>query len=227
MKIANMKYQARWVGFLAVCSLSVACGSSAPAAEAAIDGNGTPSEPSEESHCSEHAKASPAHCECLGGYVKGDIGDGKVACGPGEVELERTNQGIEGAVCCQAARDSAPAPHDEQPVPQAGEPTGSGSASAPGDAPTGSPSKPGEAGAPNAGRICGTRGAGPCSKGEFCDFSLNAKCGMTDHAGSCKQVPEMCTEEYMPVCGCDNKTHSNRCAANRQGVAVLHEGKCK
>lgn len=52
--------------------------------------------------CDESAPNTPAHCECLGGYVKGDIGDGKVACNEGEKELERVQQGIEGAVCCQA-----------------------------------------------------------------------------------------------------------------------------
>lgn len=51
--------------------------------------------------CREGAPATPAHCECLGGYVRGDIGDGQVACPQGETELERVNQGIEGAVCCK------------------------------------------------------------------------------------------------------------------------------
>lgn len=51
--------------------------------------------------CGSQAAATPAHCECLGGYVKGDIGDGQVACPQGETELERVRQGIEGAVCCK------------------------------------------------------------------------------------------------------------------------------
>lgn len=55
--------------------------------------------------CSEGAASTPAHCECLGGYVKGDIGDGQVACPQGETELERVQQGIEGAVCCKASRE--------------------------------------------------------------------------------------------------------------------------
>ena len=53
--------------------------------------------------CGEDAPASPAHCACLGGYVRGDIGDGQVACPQGETELERVQQGIEGAVCCKSA----------------------------------------------------------------------------------------------------------------------------
>ena len=53
------------------------------------------------SACDESTPNTPEHCECLGGYVKGDIGDGRVACNEGEKELERVDQGIEGAICCQ------------------------------------------------------------------------------------------------------------------------------
>lgn len=47
---------------------------------------------------------SPDECTAKGGYVKGDIGDGKVACTDGETDLGRVNQGIEGAVCCVAKK---------------------------------------------------------------------------------------------------------------------------
>lgn len=46
---------------------------------------------------------SPEECTAKGGQVKGDIGDGKVACGTGEKEIGRVNQGIEGAICCTKA----------------------------------------------------------------------------------------------------------------------------
>ena len=37
----------------------------------------------------------------------------------------------------------------------------------------------------------------------------------------------VCTEEYAPVCGIDNQTYSNRCAAEQQArVPVAHEGEC-
>ncbi len=47
---------------------------------------------------------SPEDCEAKGGYVKGDIGDGKVACAEDETQLGRVAQGIEGAVCCVAPK---------------------------------------------------------------------------------------------------------------------------
>ncbi len=43
---------------------------------------------------------SAEECAAQGGQVKGDIGDGKVACDEGQRDLGRVNQGIEGAVCC-------------------------------------------------------------------------------------------------------------------------------
>ena len=51
----------------------------------------------------ETAAMSPDECTNQGGQVKGDIGDGKVACAEGERDLGRVNQGIEGAVCCAPA----------------------------------------------------------------------------------------------------------------------------
>lgn len=51
---------------------------------------------------------SPDQCTCLGGEVRGDIGDGQIKCGDAEKELGRVATGIEGGVCCAAA--DAPAP---------------------------------------------------------------------------------------------------------------------
>jgi hypothetical protein len=36
----------------------------------------------------------------------------------------------------------------------------------------------------------------------------------------------ICTMEYAPVCGCDNKTYSNACQATNAGVKTFAQGPC-
>ena len=35
-----------------------------------------------------------------------------------------------------------------------------------------------------------------------------------------------CTEEYMPVCGCDDITYGNSCEASNNGILLWDEGPC-
>lgn len=39
--------------------------------------------------------------------------------------------------------------------------------------------------------------------------------------------PTICTMEYAPVCGADNKTYSNACMARGNGVDIARDGECE
>jgi hypothetical protein len=71
----------------------------------------------------------------------------------------------------------------------------------------------------------GLRGAA-CSAGEYCNYALDAQCGASDQTGVCTRVPQLCTLEYNPVCGCDDKTYANPCGAASRGVSVASKGEC-
>lgn len=79
---------------------------------------------------------------------------------------------------------------------------------------------------PSAGQTCGSRGLAPCPSDQFCDFPAGSECGATDRGGACKPIPQICTRDYRPVCGCDGQTYPNACAANTKGVSVSKQGKC-
>jgi len=57
-------------------------------------------------------------------------------------------------------------------------------------------------------------------------FSLGANCKKS----ACKENPKedcVCTMEYNPVCGCNNKTYGNACAAECAGITEYTKGPCK
>lgn len=72
---------------------------------------------------------------------------------------------------------------------------------------------------------CGGIAGTPCPSGQYCQFEQGT-CGEADLTGQCRERPDMCTEEFDPVCGCDGETYSNDCFAAREGVNVRSQGEC-
>jgi hypothetical protein len=75
--------------------------------------------------------------------------------------------------------------------------------------------------------FCGGIAGVQCTDaGEYCQFAPEAQCGAADQSGTCQPKPEVCTEQYDPVCGCDGQTYGNACQAAAAGVSVASAGEC-
>jgi len=57
--------------------------------------------------------------------------------------------------------------------------------------------------------------SGDCAAGEFCDTT--PKCPGNGVKGVCRRKPEVCTDQYLPVVGCNGRQYSNACVAASDG----------
>lgn len=75
------------------------------------------------------------------------------------------------------------------------------------------------------GEMCGGIAGIKCGDALWCDPSPG-HCNGADIAGQCIKVPEVCTQQFDPVCGCDGKTYGNDCMRQASKVALDHKGEC-
>lgn len=77
----------------------------------------------------------------------------------------------------------------------------------------------------DSGQICGGIAGLVCPSGEFCQ-NPPGTCLVSDQQGTCELVPEVCTLQLAPVCGCDGMTYDNDCFRSAARVSKAHDGPC-
>jgi hypothetical protein len=75
-------------------------------------------------------------------------------------------------------------------------------------------------------RSCGGFVGKTCIEGYYCEMQDDT-CNLADLVGVCTEVPEMCTREIAPVCGCNGETYSNDCLRRVAGTSLSHVGACE
>jgi len=73
--------------------------------------------------------------------------------------------------------------------------------------------------------VCGGIIGAPCPDGTFCEHP-EGTCDVADNQGACVPIPELCPENFDPVCGCDGVTYSNDCERQRAKAQKAHHGPC-
>ncbi len=75
------------------------------------------------------------------------------------------------------------------------------------------------------GEVCGTVAKVQCAEGLWCDPKPGT-CGDENAFGKCVRETKICTREYIPVCGCNERTYSNNCGRRAAKVGLNYKGKC-
>jgi hypothetical protein len=70
---------------------------------------------------------------------------------------------------------------------------------------------------------CGGEAGTPCETGSFCESRPGCDAMAV---GMCEDIPELCPDDFAPVCGCDGNTYSNDCTRQEAGVPLDFPADC-
>ncbi len=71
----------------------------------------------------------------------------------------------------------------------------------------------------------GCFGGNECGPGAYCQFPVG-DCGLNGNMGQCVTIQEECDMNWLPECGCNNKTYANECFMAQGHASKLHAGEC-